>query len=411
MKSSKITILVLWLSCISFSATLSASTICRNSLYLAAFIALIDLVIKRTPLKWNAGCVIVLLTFLLSLSICLSTWLYSSVNHFRIDENYFEAAKRLFLGSIITLYLVLHRDKISSKGWLGAYLWITIGFFYTIIVALKMHTTSSRLEVNTVATMTAYIFTVLSLATTFGALKTHGWIRYISVTGIIAITCYMIILTQTRSVLLTYPFLVLALLYKENFFNKTNSILLLVILISAGVFSLPKINNALERIAHSAAEYEAYQNNNDSTSLGARFSMWKAGFFAISSSPLGESADQRDMVARKYIIDNENANPEAIRSIKNHYHNDLLETATLRGWLGVIALLAFYVGTVVASRRFTGTYSTAILLVAPTVIYGSTDTLLIDHRYVTILVLLLPFYLCSEAKKGPLSSTTDSATH
>lgn len=411
MNSSKTTILVLWLSCISLSATLAASTICRNALYLAAFIALIDLVIKRTPVKWNAGFTVVLLTLLLSLSLALSTWLYPSVTFFRIDENYAETAKRLFVGSITTFYLILHRDKISSKGWVGAYFWVTVGFIYTTILAIKISSPYARLEINTVATMTAYVFIVLSLATTFGVLKIRGWMKPFSVIGIIAITCYMLVLTQTRSVLLTYPLLVLALLYKEKFFTKRNSAMLLAILIIAAVFSLPKINKAIDRIADSTTEYEAYKNNNDNTSLGARFSMWKAGFFATGNSPLGESADRRDTLARQYILKHENGNPEAIRSIKNHYHNDLLEAITLRGWLGLITLLAFYIGTAVASRRFTGTYSTTLLLIVPTVIYGSTDTLLIDHRYVTILVLLMPFYLCSEAKKHPVASTTDSATH
>lgn len=406
MNSSRTTVLVLWLSCISLSATLTASTICRNALYLSAFIALIDLFLKRPPLKWNTGFVVVLLTLTLSVSLYISTWLHSSVTFFRIDENYTESAKRLLLGSIITFYLILNRDKISTKGWLGAHLWVAIGFIYTVIIAIKLSSPDIRLEINTVATMTAYVFIVLSLATMFGALKTSGWIKFLSVISIIAMTSYVLVLTQTRSVLLTYPLLVLALLLKEKFFTKRSLSLFLIIFVTATIFSMPQINKAVERIAHSATEYESYKNNNDNTSLGARFSMWKAGFAAISSKPLGESADQRDIIARNYIINHENSNPEAIRAIKNHYHNDLLEAITLRGWLGFIILLSFYIGTIVASRKFTGTYSTTLLLIAPTVIYGSMDTLFIDHRYVTILVLLLPFYLCSEARKDPTRCTT-----
>ncbi|MFK8258806.1 O-antigen ligase family protein [Erwinia sp. AnSW2-5] len=400
MKSSVTTTLVLWLSCISLSSSLAASTICRNSLYLAALISLVDLFVKKTKIKLNPAIIIIITALLLSISMYLPTIIYSSVKFHDIDLNYRETSKRIFLGVIIGFYLISHRDRISSRGWISSYFWILLGFVYTVILALKLATPHQRLEINTVATMTAYIFAVLSLSAIYISLKLRGWIRHLSVIIIVFSSCYVLLLTQTRSVFLTYPILLLAILIKEKFFNKHTSIIFLMILsFSALVFPL-KFHAIFDRVSQSIVEYKEYQNNNDSTSLGSRLSMWKAGFFTNNISILGESADHRDVLVREYIHQYENGNNEALRVIKYHYHNDLLEAGTLRGVFGFIILLTFYIVTIIASRKFTGNYNMAILLVAPTWIYGSTDSVLIDHRFVTILILLLPFYLCSEKLKN-----------
>ncbi|MCP2231334.1 MULTISPECIES: O-antigen ligase family protein [Erwinia] len=397
MKHSKTTTLVLWLSCISLSSSLVASTICRNALYLAAAIALIDFFIKKTKPQLNYATFIVFIVLLLSFSLYLQTVIFSSTMLHEIDLNYREAAKRMFLGTIISIYLISHRDKISDKGWLGAYSWVTIGFIYTTLIAFKLSVPNRRLELKTVATMTAYVFVIISLAATYITLKLNGWYRSISVIFVVMISSYIVLLTQTRSVLLTYPLILLLLLLKEKFFNKQNLVLLAVMTVCAISLFLPRIHTATERLERSFIEYNEYKNNDESTSLGSRFSMWKAGFSIISSSMLGESADRRDALARQYIDNHENGNHEALRVIKYHYHNDLLEAITLRGILGVIILLAFYIFTIYASYRFTGSTTITLLLMAPTLLYGSTDSLLIDHRYVTTLILLLPFYLCIDS--------------
>jgi len=397
MKYSKTTTLVLWLSCISLSSSLAASTICRNALYLAAVIALVDFFIKKTKPQLNYATFIVFIVLLLSLSFYLQTIIFKSTTLHEIDLNYREAAKRMFLGVIISIYLISHRDKISDKGWLGAYSWIIIGFIYTIMIAFKLSVPNRRLELKTVATMTAYVFVIISLAATYITLKLKGWYRSILVIFAVMITSYIVLLTQTRSVLLTYPLILFILLLKEKFFNKQNLALMAIVTVCAVSLFLPKIHTAKERLESSVIEYNDYVNNDESTSLGSRFSMWKAAFSIISSSMLGESADRRDALARQYIDNHENANHEALRVIKYHYHNDLLEAITLRGILGVIILLVFYIFTAYASYRFTGTTTLTLLLIVPTLLYGSTDSLLIDHRYVTTLILLLPFYLCIDS--------------
>lgn len=399
-KSSVTTVLVLWLSCISLSSALAASTICRNALYLAAMISLVDFFIKKTRLQFNQAILIMMIALLLSISIYLPTVLHSSSTFHDIDMNYRETAKRLFLGVIIGSYLISHRDKISSRGWNGAYFWIFIGFIYTIIVAFKLSVPNMRLEIKTVATMTAYVFAVLALAATYIALKTKGWVRVTSVLVITFLSIYILLLTQTRSVLLTYPILLLVILIKERFFTKRNSLLFLITLILS-TFILPtKFDQAIKRIDRSIIEYKEYQKNNDSTSLGSRFSMWKAGFSTNTISLLGKSADQRDILVRKYIKKYENNNHEALRVIKYHYHNDLLEAGTLRGVIGFAILLLFYFFTISASKKFTGNFNTTLFLITPTILYGSSDSLLIDHRYTTILILLIPFYLCSDELKS-----------
>lgn len=398
MNKNYIAITVLWLICISLSTTLTSSTICRNSFYLAAFLALFDLLLKRPHITWQANHSIIVAILVLSISLYLPTILMPSVQLNSIDVNYTEAAKRLLVGAFILFYLQLYSDTLSEKGWFGAYAWLIIGFIYTLFLSIKIQYqgSTSRLEINTVATMVAYIFSLQSLATIFVLLKIKNWSREILVACAIGISIYIIVLTQTRAVILTYPLIVIALLFKEKFFNRRTLIFLFILLCIGAVIKWPNVKAVGERLASSVNEIQSYQENDDNTSLGARISIWKAGITAFKINSWGESADQRNSIAEKYILEHERSNPEALRSIPFHYHNDMLEAASLRGIPGLVVLLLFYLTVTVFTYKKTKTLNIFLLLILPTLLYGSTDTLFIDHRYITTFILLLTFYLCVE---------------
>lgn len=329
-----------------------------------------------------------------------------------VDKNYAETAKRLFLGGSILFYLSLMPTYLSDRNKKIAYSIIVIGFFYTIAITMKLYKNQglSRLEVNTVATMVAYIYAIQSLCTIFILMKFKFKFKELIVIITIVLSYYIIILTQTRSVMLTYPLFVITLLFKERFFNiKSFSALFIILLI--GFFSnISVIKDGFERIVNSKNEIQRYQNNDDNTSLGARFSMWKAGGSIFTIHNWGVSADERYIQAKEYIIKNENSNPEALRSIAFHFHNDFLDAATLRGILGVVTLLFFYFAITITSYKITKEITIILLLIAPSLLYGLTDTLFIDHRYVTVFILLLPVYLFFNGNESNYSINTKEKT-
>lgn len=70
--------------------------------------------------------------------------------------------------------------------------------------------------------------------------------------------------------------------------------------------------------------------------------MLDAGQHVASLSLFGQDAEQRYNNAREYIEQNYKS-AEAVRAIKYHFHNDIIESFSLQGFLGVIAIILFYV--------------------------------------------------------------------
>ncbi|VTP68615.1 Lipid A core - O-antigen ligase and related enzymes [Serratia rubidaea] len=98
----------------------------------------------------------------------------------------------------------------------------------------------------------------------------------------------------------------------------------------------------------------------------------------------------------QYINSHEGGNPEALRNIAYHLHNDFIEAGSLQGIAGIIALLCFF-SLVYLARRHMDTNAMLILLILPTILIGMVDTLFIDQRYVTNLTLMLVIYLTPTA--------------
>lgn len=387
--------IVLALSCISLSTPLVASTMCRNALYLAFALSIVDLLIKRPKVIFNQFTLIFFALLLLVITLYLPTiFLHSSV-HYTIDLNYVITSKRLFFGSVILIYLALTKDRLSEKSWMVANSLIVIGFIYSSVIALKIYYENfgARLEIVTVSTMTAYIYILQSLCTLYILSQLKYRKTYLLLALVFSLSYYIVFLTQTRSAMLTYPIFTVVFLLKNKFFNiKTITIIALFSCVIV-VFNLSSIKNALERMAYSVNEVQNYERNDGNTSLGARFSLWKSGLTSFKENPWGESADRRNIIAEKYIMQFENGNPEALRCLPFHFHNDFVEMLSLRGIIGGAILILFILVLSISAYKITNSINIHILLIAPTFVYGLTDTLLIDVRYVTIFILLLSFYL------------------
>ncbi|PVZ87150.1 O-antigen ligase domain-containing protein [Serratia sp. S1B] len=387
--------IVLALCCISLSTTLVASTICRNSLYLAFYLSVIDLFIKRPKITFNQFTLIFFAILALSLTLFLPTIFLESVSYHSVDQNYITTSKRIFFGAIIFIYLSSVKDKLSNKAWLIASLLIIVGFIYNSIVALKLHheNPDQRLEIVTLATAVAYVYALHSFCTIYIVSKFNYSKNYIVIALVVSLSYYIILLTQTRSVILSYPIILFLFLLKNKLIDLKFVSIIVLLCFSAIVLNLSIVKTSIERVAFTAQEVKGYENETKDTSLGSRFSLWKAGVSSFKHNPWGQSADQRNIFSEGYIIKYENANREALRCIGSHYHNDFVEMLSLRGIIGMVVSVIILLMLVVSSYKITKSINIHILLFLPAITYGLTDTLLIDHRCVTIFILLLPFYL------------------
>lgn len=386
---------VLALCCISLSTTLVASTICRNALYLAFYLSVIDLIIKRPKITRDQFTLIFVTLVTLALTLFLPTILLKSDTYHSVDGHYVTSAKRIFFGAVIFIYLSSVKDKLSNKAWVVASSLVIIGFLYNSIIALKLHhqNPGQRLEISTLATAVAYVYALHSFCAIYILSKLNYKRNYILIALAVSLSFYILLLTQTRSVILSYPIILFFFLFTNKIINLKFISIIVVLCCSVVALNLSTIKNSFERVASTTQEIKSYENENNVTSLGARFSLWKGGVSSFKQNPWGQSADQRNIIARDYIIKYENANEEALRCIGSHYHNDFVEMLSLRGIIGIAVLALTLLILMISSYKITRNTNLHFLLLLPTIAYGLTDTLLIDHRYVTIFILLLPFYL------------------
>lgn len=145
-----------------------------------------------------------------------------------------------------------------------------------------------------------------------------------------------------------------------------------------------------DRLRNITNELGSNSVNND-TSIGARLSICKGGFYSLKWTILGQTADNRTEKARSFIRTKERDNPEAYQNVKYHLHNDILETTSLQGVLGLISLLSFYTIILLIPIQLVS-YISAIIPLS-LIFYGLTDTVLIQQTsmLITSIAIILSF--------------------
>ena len=107
-----------------------------------------------------------------------------------------------------------------------------------------------------------------------------------------------------------------------------------------GVSQLPN-NRIAERIAAAEHDISAYlQKNDGSTSVGARFDMWKSALLMAQEKPLLGWGVQGVSEKRKQQFEQGLISEYA--SIFNHAHNQYFDDLSKRGIVGLLALIGVF---------------------------------------------------------------------
>lgn len=393
---NKIPVLVLALSCISFSTALNASTICRNALFLAFLFSFIDFYNVKAVARKDKFFYFLVTMAIFSGVMVIHNFIFPSTILANVDESYLYTSLRILMAVFILYYLSQQGERLSERSFLFAKLMILFGFFVFSLQGFYFHNLSpdERLSIKTIPTTVAYVYSIQSFASIYIIAKWKNKARYFVLPVVICFSFYIILLTGTRSAIISYPFIIAFFVMNRGLINKRIFIFYAFIVLGmAIIINHQSFHNSIDRVMSTANEVNDYRNNNGNTSLGARFSLWKAGFYAFKLNPLGQSADQRYIEAKNYIDSHEHQNPEALRVLHDHLHNDLIETTTLRGCGGMLALLLFYFSLGYMLASYSENKDGLTLLLAPLIIYGLTDVFFIDLRNVTTLMTALPLYL------------------
>lgn len=315
---------------------------------------------------------------------------WSIISHYIGGENnsslLYTPAKRWIIASFISLYILNGYHNIPLK--LNAKKILMISMLSTFILAttsgiIQGTESNERILLGIDrAPLTAYAYSAFTLALSAIISRTIK-IKYKYFVNILLlmISTYIIFLTQTRAAMFIHPILgislLLSLMYKDKIVNIKTISLALFALFAVAAFNHKIISTRFQTTIH---EINAYSNGNDSTSLGARFSMWKLGSLSFIDSPLGQSQTHRNIFIKNYLNENKEKSA-AIQYLNIHLHNEIIQYASLFGVIGVFLLLTFYYCIIF---RISAPMLPVGIAGVSAFLYGATDVLLTSIEYIVI---------------------------
>ena len=366
----------------------------RNLFYLSAVLSVGYAAFNIKNLRFKKeDAVIALFLFLMGSSQLLWTYRFpaNAAEIYMADVSYGRTGIYLIVGAIVVpLVSAIFRMITPSQGRFFNYL-LLLGFTYLTLYALHFHffISEDRLRIGNSATLSAYLYAFYTMITLYALACIEMRYRKQIIFAVLVFSFWVIFLTQTRSVLLFYPAILIYALLKSSMMSKSKMIVLCLVSLLASLviieFVFPTIKT---RAVDAVTELSEYQSDNN-TSLGARLSMWHTGIYEIYRHPGGVSSQQRYEILSQLMQEKEHGNPEGIRNMVYHLHNDLIETMSLQGVFAGVILLGLYAAMIFYVYRKKVLSYAVIFLCAPVILFGSVDTLFIHDRFIVMFITSL----------------------
>ncbi|WP_343552351.1 O-antigen ligase family protein [Pantoea sp.] len=404
----------LLLPCLAFASLVSILPLAfvyekggRVLFYYCAYFSLTGLVLdafkKKTINLKNSKALAMLM-----LGVMFIGWsLYAKYYDGEAGELYFTAGKRCALAFIIMTYIFyLYREKVLDNALIikCCAISLVLAFITSSSFAFIQALTSPErvvLGINR-ATLTAYAYSAVTLALiTWILYSVESHYKKLYFLAVAIISLGVIMLTQTRSAMVIHTLLLAYLTFR--LFTLTRNIkfigfVALLMLVAVGL-SYKVIET---RFDTSVQEYHDYQQGNDRTSLGSRFTMWKTGILSFEQAPFGQSQTERNQFITHYLDAHNNKDSWAIIYIKVHLHNEFIQYASLFGVLGVLVLLYFFYIFIIAEYKRNGSLTPIAMAAIAILLYGMTDVVLTSIEFIamfSVLVVMLTLMGNKETKR------------
>lgn len=361
----------------------------RTFFYLTSYVAIFSLLInwnqKPTPL-------LILIVAVLAL-VGLSKYIWFLIEYvgnpaYNQYNPYYNTGKRLLLSAVIAWSVFSLREHMTEQGKKIIKISIFTAFLIASVIGFyqSIHFPKQRVDFFLgFATDSAYMYSAISLLTILLLDRNKNMTSKFLMPLFFVISMFITFKTETRNVLIFFP---LALVISFSMWRKNHikiiSSLIVAIVISFILGYKPFIE---KRVAATQKEIASYQKNNGNTSgsLTARFAMWDVGYHAFITHPWGMSFEQRAKFAKKYAKDTK-SNKSALHYINIHLHNELMDTATLQGILGIVVILFAYLALLYYSIRNRNSLVLGLTLIIMTV--GLTDVIFISREQTIFFSLL-----------------------
>ncbi|WP_410012738.1 O-antigen ligase family protein [Sodalis sp. C49] len=388
---------------ISIAFFLFSGPVSRNAFYILTYISVIHFLILVFKVdKKIHFYVFPTLFFLLGLSKLVWLSLTSSPDFPLVAYHYQISGKRMVLGAFV-LYCI-ERNRTTwhfsfRAANLAGYLMFALLALIAITDTLQYLKTGVRIKINAdAATSGAYMLVLFSMIAVYCLRRFAPHLYRPLCLLAIGLTLVTLLATETRSALVFYGIFVIFCLGHELFYGKKNhkrifATAIVILGVCALLYGKSYYHPALDRLDGIQQEAELYMHGQNSTSLGARLSLWKSAWHSFGEHPFGQSVDSRNALATRYIQQHEAGNQEALNNVQYHMHNDLLDTLSLQGIFGALLMLAVFVALLVYPFVLFSGAGAFLLLSLPVVIFSQVDCQFYNRESPYFIMMVLGYLL------------------
>lgn len=361
--------------------------------YVATVYTIVQLYKNRAIIYTNWPLLLLFISLILyGFSKIIWATMFKNTEFIDIRDNYRTVGKRFILAAFVLFYFYQCRELLNKKVlglsivalFVGLCISLWVGYLSQTPAEPRVKWTSDAATTGSYLVVLIAMITIILIRKCFGTSKLSLLLFLVT----FVINMAMIMLTETRAAIFLTPVLYLAFfLFYYNSIDRKLKILLAATIFSAAAVVL---HFTWDRIVQIKSDIVEYHSNND-TSIGARFSIWKSGWYGVSDNFWGQNADQRYYKLEEYIRQYERDNPEASRNVIYHLHNDILETLSLQGIFGLFSLLCFYIfGLYFAlNKKNTFSNSSSLFVLLPVMVFGITDVVLIQSNTAMVIIIAL----------------------
>ena len=342
--------LLFGLCVIAFGCVVVSPNLSAKILGVAGITALVIFLLDIRNFKKNDAFWLCLV--LLVIGICDLVWyrMYKVDNSTAINSYraYLEVGKILLFGAFsIFVFVNRHQMKIGNNT-IHMLLAIAVQIMIVIYAGyqylfLKDARVALSLTGGADATGAAYTIAFISFYTILVLQHSSSRWKELFILGHFFVTFLVLVATETRAAILTYPIIFFGLLvvklYKEKHIPWKGVAVFLIALL-AGAFMMK--NSLQQRYNDLNSDIVAYDKNNSVTSVGARFAMWKTGLAAAKDNYLWQSTDERNAK----IVAEVKRDPSlsgALDHMQGHLHNKKKKTLYIKGPSGLILYILFVI--------------------------------------------------------------------
>lgn len=269
---------------------------------------------------------------------------------FKVNNSPFQATYHNYINTVrvfifgFFIVMLAATTKIKYKSSVLLYLLYSVSFIilgYALFqkFSIGMERIDFGIGTSTGAAYSIMLVGLISAISILNTPKSHPLLFVLNAVMVFA----ALVLTETRSSILIFPIIcciTIVTYYLKNpkklFLGVCGFMALLIVL--GLVFS----QSIAKRYDAAVNDINLYQQGKGNTSLGARFAMYEAGLMIFKESPLSwRSADERSHEVSELIKQDKTLSP--VRLFTNiHLHNEIIESASLKGVVGILSIIAFY---------------------------------------------------------------------